>query len=264
MTSTATAGTMPAPYRTPPVATWGVNFQPALALDQFAEIHELVGGTGICRWRQMFYGAHLPGAWNTVEHVVVTPGGSCGEHVHGKTEEIYYVLQGTAEMRIGGIRRAVRAGDLITAPIGTVHGIANDARADMHFLVVEVYPGSEAPREFTHVSMTGLLRDVPAGYRGSPDDGIRAYRIDLAPYFSGPWGSFTEMEIPPGGRIATERTRDAEVLFIVAGTSQITVRDAAYDAAPGAGLSVPLGAGYAVSNPSPEQDLRLVCATVRV
>jgi mannose-6-phosphate isomerase-like protein (cupin superfamily) len=72
------------------------------------------------------------------------------------------------------------------------------------------------------------------------------------------------MEIPPGGRIATERTRDAEVLFIVAGTSQITVRDAVYGAAPGAGLGVPLGAGYAVSNTSPEQDLRLVCATVRV
>ena len=263
MTSTETAARFPA-YRTPPVGTWGVNFQPALEQAQFAQIHQLIGGTGICRWRQLFYGVHVPGAWNTVEHVVLPAGSSFGDHVHARTEETYYILAGTGQLRVGGDRRGVRAGDLITAPIGTVHGLANDARDDLHLLVVEVYPGSEAPREGAHVNTAGLMRDVPAGYRGSPDDEMRACSIDLAPYFSGPWGSFTEMEIPPGGRIATERTRDAEVLFVAAGASQITVRDAVYEGNAGAGLSVPLGAGYVISNPSPDQDLRLVSTTVKV
>src|ERR1017187_8841976 len=138
MTSTATTGTIPAPYRTPPVATWGVNFQPALPLDQFAEIHELVGGTGVCRWRQMFYGAHVPGAWNTVEHVVLTPGASCGDHVHGKTQEIYSALLGTVGMRIGGIPRALLSGVVIAPPICTVPVITPFSRPFIQFFVVEV------------------------------------------------------------------------------------------------------------------------------
>ncbi len=71
---------------------------------------QLVGGEGACRWKMLMYGMHLGLPWNTVEYVVIPPGASCGEHVHARTEEIYYILEGSATMHINGSRLEVTAG----------------------------------------------------------------------------------------------------------------------------------------------------------
>jgi mannose-6-phosphate isomerase-like protein (cupin superfamily) len=195
-----------------------------------ATTYRHAGGEGVCLWKTLMNGAHLEGDWNLVEHLVIEPGGSVGEHVHTRTEEIYYILRGEAVMTMNGGEFPVRAGDLVTTPIGAAHAIGNRAGEDMHFFVVEVFPHegpAAAPARF----------EVPALLTGAPD-GRRAV-VDLRPHFTGDWRTFSLIEVPDGGT-ATRRTppESTEVLYVVDGTAEFEVDGQHHTGGPGRCLAV--------------------------
>ena len=51
------------------------------------------------------------------------PGRSTERHYHARTEEIYFLLEGTAEMELDGERRRLAPGDAVLIPPGTWHQI---------------------------------------------------------------------------------------------------------------------------------------------
>ena len=55
-------------------------------------------------------------------------------HYHPVTEEIYYILVGTGEMRIAGELRQVGPGDAIAIPPGQPHQITNTGSQVLKFL----------------------------------------------------------------------------------------------------------------------------------
>ncbi|NCX99484.1 MAG: cupin domain-containing protein [Planctomycetia bacterium] len=55
-------------------------------------------------------------------------------HHHAVTEEIYYVLSGTAAMTLGDETRPVGPGDAIAIPPGTRHTIRNTGASELVFL----------------------------------------------------------------------------------------------------------------------------------
>jgi mannose-6-phosphate isomerase-like protein (cupin superfamily) len=61
-------------------------------------------------------------------------GAATTPHYHPLTEEIYYVLQGRACMRIGEETRVVRPGDAIAIPPGQAHQITNTGTELLVFL----------------------------------------------------------------------------------------------------------------------------------
>ncbi|HWB08834.1 MAG TPA: cupin domain-containing protein [Pirellulales bacterium] len=62
------------------------------------------------------------------------PGASTMPHFHPRTEEIYYVLEGSAMMRIGDEHREVGPGDAIAIPPGLEHQITNMGAVALKFL----------------------------------------------------------------------------------------------------------------------------------
>lgn len=64
----------------------------------------------------------------------VAPGQTTQAHYHPRTEEIYYILQGTGEMQVGHERRTVGVGDAIAIPPGAKHRITNRGTAVLLFL----------------------------------------------------------------------------------------------------------------------------------
>jgi mannose-6-phosphate isomerase-like protein (cupin superfamily) len=62
------------------------------------------------------------------------PGASTTPHYHRLTEEIYYLLSGEGEMRIGDETRTVGPGDAIAIPPGCVHTITNRGSETLLFL----------------------------------------------------------------------------------------------------------------------------------
>jgi mannose-6-phosphate isomerase-like protein (cupin superfamily) len=55
-------------------------------------------------------------------------------HHHAVTEEIYYILSGSAEMTLGEETRAVGPGDAIAIPPGLRHTIRNTGSVELVFL----------------------------------------------------------------------------------------------------------------------------------
>ena len=62
------------------------------------------------------------------------PGRATIPHHHAVTEEIYYILSGTASMTLGGETRPVGPGDAIAIPPGVRHTIANTGGDELVFL----------------------------------------------------------------------------------------------------------------------------------
>ncbi|MEU3415662.1 cupin domain-containing protein [Streptomyces sp. NPDC006658] len=196
-----------------------------------AVTHRQVGGEGVCRWKMLMNGMHLEGEWNCVEYVVIEPGGAVGEHVHLRTEEIYYIVSGRAVVTMDGREIEVGAGDLVTTPIGSAHSIANRGEEDMHFFVTEVFPGEGPSASPARLHVPDLL---PAGA------GVRAAHVDLTPYFTGDWRQFRLLEVPAGAGV--EETVPAErsiVLHVLEGSAAITVAGQEYTGGPGLSVAVP-------------------------
>jgi mannose-6-phosphate isomerase-like protein (cupin superfamily) len=48
--------------------------------------------------------------------------GNVAKHIHPKTDEIQYIIEGSGAMWLGGERKEFKAGTLIIIPKGTAHG----------------------------------------------------------------------------------------------------------------------------------------------
>ena len=95
---------------------------PAFVTKDGSEIRELLAHRNSCIRHQTLAEARLP------------PGRSTTPHHHVKTEEIYYVLEGEALMRVGGETAGVGPGDAIAIPPGTPHQITNTGAGVLRFL----------------------------------------------------------------------------------------------------------------------------------
>jgi mannose-6-phosphate isomerase-like protein (cupin superfamily) len=215
-----------------------------------------VGGEGVCRWKMLMNGMHLEGQWNSVEYVLIEPGASVGEHVHARTEEIYYVVSGRAVVSVDGAEIKAGSGDLITAPIGAVHSIANRGTEDMCFFVVEAFPCQGPPAKPAWVHVPDLLVDI---------GGLRAAELDLKPHFTGDWQRFRLIEIPASGQLEERTAPDrSEVVHVLDGTAAITVDGQHHQGGPGLSAAIPPGTAWSAANAAGSEVLRLIATELAV
>lgn len=64
----------------------------------------------------------------------LSAGQSTTPHYHPRAEEIYFIVSGNGQMRIGEEARAVESGDAIAIPPGAVHQIVNTGEAELRLL----------------------------------------------------------------------------------------------------------------------------------
>jgi mannose-6-phosphate isomerase-like protein (cupin superfamily) len=87
-----------------------------------SEIRELLAHRNSCIRNQSLAEARLP------------PGAKTAPHYHPRTEEIYYVLEGSGEMTIEREKRAVGPDDAVAIPPGAVHSLENTGVIALRFL----------------------------------------------------------------------------------------------------------------------------------
>jgi len=61
-------------------------------------------------------------------------GASTQEHYHVRSEEIYYITNGTGRMRLEGEVRDVKVGDAVAIPPGCKHKLWNTGSDTLHLL----------------------------------------------------------------------------------------------------------------------------------
>ena len=67
-------------------------------------------------------------------------------HSHRVQEEMFFVLEGTGEVRIGAETFSIRAGDIIACPTGgpeTAHQIVNTGKTELRYLAVSTKEATE-------------------------------------------------------------------------------------------------------------------------
>jgi quercetin dioxygenase-like cupin family protein len=66
-------------------------------------------------------------------------------HAHPVGDKFYYALHGEGTVTVGEETRKLRAGEIVLAPQGVAHGIANESAADFVCLVVMApHPGGKS------------------------------------------------------------------------------------------------------------------------
>ena len=87
-----------------------------------SQIRELLAHRNSCIRNQSLAEARLP------------TGGSTTGHHHVKTEEIYYILEGSGLMEVDDETRQVGVGDAIAIPPGSYHQVTNTGPGVLKFL----------------------------------------------------------------------------------------------------------------------------------
>jgi len=97
---------------------------------------------------------------------VVAPGKrNCPFHNHHVEEEMFLILEGEGEVRIGNQRHAIRQGDIIACPTGgpeTAHQIINTGTVEMRYLAVSTLAAVEIC-EYPDSGKFGVYEDSPPG-----------------------------------------------------------------------------------------------------
>lgn len=91
-------------------------------------------------------------------------------HSHQVNEEMFFVLQGSGEVRIGSETYPIRPGDVIACPPGgpdTAHQIANTGTEELRYLAVSTKMAPEIC-EYPETGKFGVLAERPAGPDGAP------------------------------------------------------------------------------------------------
>jgi mannose-6-phosphate isomerase-like protein (cupin superfamily) len=76
----------------------------------------------------------LRGVNQSLAEATLAPTQSTQRHYHAASEELYYVLEGSAELEVGGELRRVGTGDGVLIPPGAWHQIRNDGAGNLRFL----------------------------------------------------------------------------------------------------------------------------------
>lgn len=70
----------------------------------------------------------------SLAEATLAPGCATTEHYHPRAEEIYYILHGSARLRLNEDVRDLRPGDAVLIPAGARHKIWNTGPGKLRFL----------------------------------------------------------------------------------------------------------------------------------
>lgn len=194
-----------------------------------------LGTEGLTYWKCLARRTGTAGSWEAVEWASLPPGAVSGEHLHTRTEEIYFILSGEGELRLDGRPHAVRAGSMALTRTGSVHGLRNTGAAPLDWLVVEM------PTPHTHAVLTGTRwtdreNTMPRSTVHVLEDDTE---VDPSVSFDGPLRTVRTRSLAAGEKLSLAADGTEHVLFVLSGRGT----------AAGSGTEVPLAAGTSITLP---------------
>jgi uncharacterized cupin superfamily protein len=91
-------------------------------------------------------------------------------HNHRVNEEMFFILAGEGEVRIGSARHPIKTGDVIACPPGgpdTAHQIINTSQGELRFLAISTRLSPELV-DYPDSAKFGMLAELPPGADGKP------------------------------------------------------------------------------------------------
>ena len=222
-----------------------------------AKVLGVHGTTGLTHWSCLARRAGLDGPWEAIEWASVPPGGVSGEHLHTRTEEIYFIVSGAGELLLDGTPRQVSAGDLALTRVGSRHGLRNVGPDPLNWLVIEILsPQTEA-----------VVRGRPLGeVRQTMESTVvnlgEQREIDPRTVFASPLESIRIVRLEPGGEHPLTADGREHTVFVLSGDGLGTAGGAPLPLRAGNAVTLPLGAELRIE--AGERGLEFFTASMRV
>lgn len=209
-----------------------------------ATVHNVHGAAGRTNWVCLARGDRLAGSWEAVEWARVPVDGVSGEHLHTRTEEIYLVLSGTAEVLLDGRPHRLGKGGMALTRIGSSHALRNVGDVPVEWLVIELL----AP-----AAMRTVTGSDPRRWRGpwTPARGgnVASTVVDLGAVgefdprwvFDGPLASVRIERMGPGDVTELVAAGREHVLFVISGHGTAVSGDLRFPLSAGTSVTLPLG-----------------------
>lgn len=193
-----------------------------------ADVHGVHAAEGHSRWTCLARRAGLHGGWEAVEWAWLPPGGVSGEHLHSRTEEVYFIADGRGEVTLDGAPRPVRAGSAVLTGAGHRHALRNTGDRPLSWLVVElpVEKGPFMSRTATTTVITDLRRTGP---------------VDASTVLTGPLRTVEVTRLPPGAAAGLNADGVEHTVFVTDGDGTARTGTTTVPLAPGTALTLPLG-----------------------
>jgi mannose-6-phosphate isomerase-like protein (cupin superfamily) len=96
------------------------------------------GGKGTVQYRRALDSDVFLTNWAYVDHLLIPSGASDGLHRHQGVEEIYYVLNGDGQVRVGTETATIHKGDAVPIRFNEPHSFMSDGKGDLELMIVGI------------------------------------------------------------------------------------------------------------------------------
>lgn len=222
-----------------------------------ADVYGVHGAAGVTNWTCFSRRAGLDGDWEAIEWASVPVGGVSGEHRHTRTEEIYFILSGTAEVRLDGEPHVLGPGGLVLTCVGSTHALHNVGTGPVDWLVIEMLSPDTA----------AAVRDRAGNERRT---GMGSKVVDLAELgqfdprevFAGPLENIALRSLGDGETLELAARGREHTLFVIEGGGHAKSGATEVTLAAGTSVTLPLGSELTVVAGRP--GLKVFLATMAV
>ncbi len=182
------------------------------------------GGAGRAGYAVHARRSQFFGPWEAFEWSLLPVGGVCGEHLHTRTEEIYFILSGSGDMVLNGEPHGVRAGDVIFTCVGASHELRNThSNDDLTWLVIELLSPATA-KVFEEVQPDDTHGTDSKGIGGVGVTDVIPLRepgiIDVLP-LSGPMESVSRHRLVDDDSLNLQTTDHEYAVYVLSGTGTV-------------------------------------------
>ncbi len=110
------------------------------------------GGMGTIRMRRTWDPDSFLTPWYAVDHLLLPPGTSVGNHICKNVEEVFYILSGKGTVTVNGHSWDVGRYDSIPCTLRDAIGLVNDSGADLELVILTVAVDKRQDPSYTDLS----------------------------------------------------------------------------------------------------------------